>query len=103
MDYEARDRTKIVRAIRRRSYGMTAAERAAVMQAITAAGLKPRDFIVHRFDRGYRRVYGYGDKYPRPIAFTWRNVGKIMEQNGQVWFDPAAISNHAETLKKLVE
>lgn len=79
-----KDRARIVRLIRDKGYKMTPAERKALVAEVDkAVGGKFGHLIPHRFDKRYRRIYGYGDRH-RPVAFGYAGAGCLIEENGRV-------------------
>ena len=85
--YTRKDWTRIVRTIRKQGWKMTKAERAELVKLVKNLGEDiTRRMFPHRFDRGYRRVYGFGDK-PCPLFVTYGAAESynVSWQNGVCW------------------
>ena len=86
-----RDRRRVINAIRRWGYKMTPQERRDLIASIPDLHF----LFPFRYDRGYRRIYGHGDKRPRPVTVNGLR-GVVMEQNGICWFVPPTPEETAE-------
>lgn len=84
MSLSVKEELRLARALRRNGYRASLQQRREIVARIKHA-VDGGDFcVICRQDKGHRRVYGYGDVQPHPIAFgsTWQ----VVEQNGELTF-----------------